>query len=130
MHVGGPDDDDDRARAIGLVLSRSETSSRRQTLYVHRADIGLSFPAIGEAWMGKLHQFGNVIIRVYGNDHLPPHFHVLTPDSEAVVDLATLRIAVGSLSARVEREALAWAAGNKAVIAAEWNRINPRFLIA
>ncbi len=41
--------------------------------------------------MGKLYQFGSVIVRVYANDHLPPHFHVLTPDAEALVEIATLR---------------------------------------
>lgn len=28
--------------------------------------------------MGKLVQIGNIIIRVYANDHLPPHFHIVT----------------------------------------------------
>lgn len=80
--------------------------------------------------MGKLYQFGSVIIRVYANDHLPPHFHVVTPDYEALVEIATLRILAGSLPGRVEREALAWATENRAVIAAEWNRTNTRFPIA
>ncbi|MCJ2139425.1 DUF4160 domain-containing protein [Methylobacterium sp. E-066] len=80
--------------------------------------------------MGKLYQFGSVIVRVYANDHLPPHFHVLTPDDEALVEIATLRIMAGSLPGKIEREALAWAAANHAAIAAEWNRTNTRFPIA
>ncbi len=80
--------------------------------------------------MGKLYQFGKVVITVYGNDHLPPHFHVLTPDAEALVEIATLRILAGSLPGRVERKALAWAGANRETIRAEWNRINLRFPIA
>ncbi|MGY2051695.1 DUF4160 domain-containing protein [Methylobacterium sp. JK268] len=80
--------------------------------------------------MGKLYQFGKAFIRVYPNDHLPPHFHVVSPDAEALIEIATLRILAGSLPGRVAREALTWAAENRAVIAAEWNRINPRFPIA
>lgn len=80
--------------------------------------------------MGKLHPFGKVIIRVYANDHLPPHFHVLTPDAEALVEIGTLRTLAGSLPGRVERQALTWARANSPAIAAEWNRINPRFPIA
>jgi hypothetical protein len=82
------------------------------------------------AAMGKLYQFGKAVITVYGNDHLPPHFHVLTPDAEALVEVATLRVLAGSLPGRVEREALAWARANLDTIRAEWNRINPRFPIA
>ena len=80
--------------------------------------------------MGKIHRFGNVIDRVYANDHLPPHFHVQTRDAEARVEIATLRILAGSLPGKVEREALAWATENRAAIAAEWNRTNARFPIA
>lgn len=80
--------------------------------------------------MGKVHQFGKVIITVYANDHLPPHFHVITPDAQALVEIATLSILAGSLPSKVEKGALAWAAANLDVIRAEWNRINPRFPIA
>lgn len=47
--------------------------------------------------MGKLHQIGKTIIRVYANDHLPPHFHPVSPDFEALVEIATMTILVGSL---------------------------------
>lgn len=77
--------------------------------------------------MGKLVQIGSIIIRVYANDHLPPHFHILTSDGDALVEIATLQILRGKLGRRVEDTALEWARENKATIAAEWNRTNPRF---
>lgn len=77
--------------------------------------------------MGRVHQIGNIIIRVYANDHLPPHFHVIGPDDEALVEIATQAVWAGALPRRHQREVVAWIAANIATIAAEWNRINPRF---
>jgi hypothetical protein len=79
--------------------------------------------------VGKLCSIGNLDIRVYANDHLPPHFHAITPDEEALIEIATLKILKGSLPPRVRRTVMAWAEENKAALAAEWNRINPNFPI-
>ena len=35
--------------------------------------------------MAKVHTIGKTEIRVYANDHLPPHFHVVHPDFEALI---------------------------------------------
>lgn len=77
--------------------------------------------------MGKLHQIGNISIRVYANDHLPPHFHAVTPDREALIAIKTLAVLQGGLSGRARATVLARASVNRAVLTAEWNRINPRF---
>lgn len=74
--------------------------------------------------MGKLHQIGKVIITVYANDHLPPHFHAIHPDFEALIEIETLTIRAGGLSAASSRQVMNWAAANLDVIKAEWNRIN------
>lgn len=82
--------------------------------------------------MGKLKDFGqgSVIIRVYANDHLPPHFHILSADNEALVEIATLAVLAGSLpTGKNGRAARDWAKNNIDAIAAEWNRVNPRFPI-
>ena len=80
--------------------------------------------------MGKLHQIGNVTIRVYANDHLPPHFHVIAPDTEALVEIGTLTVLRGALPRTEGKTILAWATAHRTALAAEWNRINPRFPIA
>ena len=80
--------------------------------------------------MGKLHQIGKVIIRVYANDHLPPHFHAIAPDFEALIEIETLAIIRGSLSRQATKSVMAWASANRGLIVAEWNRINSRFPIA
>jgi hypothetical protein len=63
--------------------------------------------------------------RVYGNDHLPAHFHVITPDAEALVVIATLTILRGALRASVWAEVQDWAVANREALATEWNRCNP-----
>ena len=80
--------------------------------------------------MGKLHQFGKVIIRVYANDHLPPHFHAIAPDFEALIEIETLSVMRGSLSRQAAKRVMAWAEANRRLIVAEWNRTNTRFPIA
>ena len=77
--------------------------------------------------MGKLHTIGKVSVRVYANDHLPPHFHIVGVDDEALVEIATLAVLAGTVP---DKAAMVWAGKNVSTIAAEWNRINPRFPIA
>lgn len=77
--------------------------------------------------MGRLHIIGKVSIRVYANDHLPPHFHIVGVDDEALVEIATLTVLVGSVP---DQAALDWARDNLDAVRAEWNRVNPRFPIA
>ena len=36
--------------------------------------------------MGRLHTIGKIIITVYPNDHLPPHFHAIHPDFELQIE--------------------------------------------
>jgi hypothetical protein len=80
--------------------------------------------------VGKLHQIGKIIIRVYANDHLPPHFHAIAPDFEALIEIETLKIMRGALSRRAEKRVMAWAFEHRGEIVAEWNRVNTRFPIA
>jgi len=71
----------------------------------------------------------NVKITVYGNDHLPPHFHVIAPDFEALVEIETLAVLKGALPARARPTVMTWVSAHRAEIVAEWNRINPRFTL-
>lgn len=83
-----------------------------------------------EVSMGRLHQIGNVFIRIYANDHLPPHFHIVGPDHQALVEIATLAIVQGKIVGKAMKEAMEWADQNRTAIAAEWNRTNSRFPVA
>lgn len=76
--------------------------------------------------MPELYRQGNWMIRVYAADHNPPHFHVVTPEAEALVRIDTLEVIMGSVPAKVLRAAREWAEANEAKIAAEWKRLNGR----
>jgi len=77
--------------------------------------------------MGRLHTIGKIIITVYANDHVPPHFHAIHPDFEAQIEIEKLTILRGSLPAFARKQVFEWAKANIGKIKAEWNRINPRF---
>jgi hypothetical protein len=79
--------------------------------------------------VGKLHQIGKLVIRVYANDHLPPHFHAIAPEFEALVEIETFTVMRGHLPPRARKAVMGWSARNRAAIVREWNRTNPRFPI-
>ena len=69
------------------------------------------------------------VIWVYGNDHLPPHFHIVNPDFEALVSILTFEVIEGELAGSAGKLAMAWAKENIEVIKAEWNRLHPKLAI-
>ena len=75
--------------------------------------------------MGKLAQFGKVMIKIRGNDHLPPHFHVITPDYDTLVTIRPVAVHRGSLPSDVWAVVRDWAEDHQALLITEWNRWNP-----
>ena len=73
--------------------------------------------------MGKIHQQGNVTIRVNGNEHPPVHAHVLHPDGKAVVYLDG-RVLNSGVPEAALRGARTWIAAHAELVIAEWNRWN------
>lgn len=50
--------------------------------------------------MPELCRFFGIIIRMYYNDHDPPHFHAVYSDDEALIGIDTLSIIRGELPRR------------------------------
>lgn len=65
------------------------------------------------------------VIAMYFRDHNPPHFHIVTPESEAQMTIASLSILEGAVDRRAEREAREWASANRATLEAKWREFNP-----
>ncbi len=80
--------------------------------------------------MGKLATIGKATIRVFGNDHLPPHFHVKGTDFEALVSIETFEVIAGDLPTAIRKEVQTWAAANKDRLVSEWNAWNPNIPFA
>ncbi len=73
--------------------------------------------------MPTLVVLGNVKVQVFANDHHPPHFHVTTPDGEAIVAIDGLRLLRGVVRRRDYDVALAWVRTNMTRVRDEWNRL-------
>jgi len=76
--------------------------------------------------MPTIVQIGNVKIQIFTGDHNPPHFHIVTPDNEAMVRISDFTIIAGYVDRRSLDKAINWAIDNKGVLENEWKRLNTR----
>lgn len=74
--------------------------------------------------MPTVNRFSNCKITVYIGDHNPAHFHIVGVDFDAMVEIETMLVIRGDVTKA--REAMAWAADNREIIRAEWERCNGR----
>lgn len=47
--------------------------------------------------MPEISRFYGIIIRMFYNDHNPPHFHAIYQEDEALIEIKTLEILEGIL---------------------------------
>jgi hypothetical protein len=59
--------------------------------------------------MPEISRFYGIVVRMYHNDHSPPHFHAIYGSHEALVDIATPKIIAGTLPSRAAKLVLEWA---------------------
>ena len=59
--------------------------------------------------MPTISTFYGIIIRMFFNDHAPPHFHVQYAEYKATVDIQLLLITSGELPRRAQGLVLDWA---------------------
>jgi hypothetical protein len=76
--------------------------------------------------MPTLQRFGRVSIRMYADDHRPPHFHVIGPDFQVMVRLSDLTIIAGTARRRDIAAALAWAENNRDLLVQRWAELTER----
>lgn len=72
--------------------------------------------------MPELSRFYGVIVRMYYDDHGPPHFHVYYQDHEAVLRIDTLEVFRGELPRRALVLVLEWALAHRPELRSNWNR--------
>ena len=76
--------------------------------------------------MPTLRRFGVVSLRIYADDHHPPHFHLVSADFQVLVRLSDLAVIAGEARSAQIGEALAWAAQNREALALKWAELNMR----
>ena len=64
--------------------------------------------------------FYGIVIKMYWNDHAPPHFHVEYSEYRAIYSIQTLEITRGSLPRRAHALVLEWAALHRTELMEDW----------
>jgi hypothetical protein len=70
--------------------------------------------------MPTISQFFGVSIRMYYDDHAPPHFHAYYGSDAAVVEIETLQLKEGSLPRRALALVLEWAVIHRSELLEDW----------
>lgn len=74
--------------------------------------------------MAELSRFYGIVIRMYGNDHAPPHFHAVYADRSALVEIATLQMIRGNLPRHARNLVAEWAKVHQSELAESWQQLN------
>ena len=72
--------------------------------------------------MPELCRFAGIVIRMYGGDHPPPHFHAEYAGEEVQISIGDRRVMRGGLPPRQVRLVLEWANLREADLLAAWKR--------
>ena len=70
--------------------------------------------------MPTISMFYGILIRMYGNDHAPPHFHVEYGEYRAQYLIETLVLSRGQLPRRAHALVLEWAAMHRIELMEDW----------
>lgn len=69
----------------------------------------------------------SIKICVYSRDHLPPHFHVLYAEYEALIEIKNLKILAGKLPVRILQKVNKWASQNAQMLLENFFTLNPNY---
>ena len=70
--------------------------------------------------MPTICRFYGILIQMYFGDHVPPHFHALYAEFEALIDIQTLEVIRGGLPNRAMALVLEWAQQNRDALRQNW----------
>lgn len=72
--------------------------------------------------MPELSRFYGIIIRMYFDDHPPPHFHAVYGGAESVIGIESLAVLSGRLPARAHGLVTEWASLHQSELLEAWER--------
>ncbi len=72
--------------------------------------------------MPEISRFFGIVIKMFYNDHAPPHFHAEYGEEEALFDIHTLDILQGQLSKRAKMLVVEWALEHREELISNWNK--------
>jgi hypothetical protein len=71
--------------------------------------------------MPTISAFYGILIRMFFNDHSPPHFHAIYSEHEAIINIEGLFISSGNLPRRALELVLDWAELHQEELLEDWN---------
>ena len=72
--------------------------------------------------MPEISRFFGIVIRMFFNDHEPPHFHAEYGEFEALIELDTLEVYRGQLPHRALAMVVEWARLHREELRRDWER--------
>jgi hypothetical protein len=71
--------------------------------------------------MPTISRFYGILIQMYFGDHVPPHFHAIYAEYEALIDIRTFAVIRGELPNRAMALVLEWAQQHRDELLRNWN---------
>ena len=72
--------------------------------------------------MPEISRFFGILIKMFFDDHNPPHFHAFYGEDQALVDIRTLSVFAGHLPPRALGLVIEWATLHKQELLENWRR--------
>ncbi|MFB0535325.1 MAG: DUF4160 domain-containing protein [Anaerolineae bacterium] len=72
--------------------------------------------------MPRISAFFGIVIRMFYNDHSPPHFHAEYGEYEAVYEIETIEVLRGKLPRRAHALVVEWTTLHRAELGENWDR--------
>ena len=76
--------------------------------------------------MPEISRFFGIVIRMFYDDHSPPHFHARYGRHQAVISVAELMVLKGSLPPRALGLVMEWATQHRRELAEDWGLARDR----
>ncbi len=76
--------------------------------------------------MPTIKRFGSASVKMYADDHRPPHFHIVGSDFQVLVRISDLAVIAGEARQHQIAEAMTWARANCERLALTWAELNER----
>jgi len=71
--------------------------------------------------MPEISRFYGIVIKMFYNDHNPPHFHAEYGSERMIVDFNSLSVIAGKLPSRASGMVMEWAAQHQGELLDDWN---------
>ena len=70
--------------------------------------------------MPTISYFYGIYIKMFFNDHVPPHFHAVYGDVDAMIEIETLEVMKGELPNRALKLIREWGSQHQAELSRNW----------